>query len=99
MAKHKMTRHEYGQFKKSHPHRNVVETEKGKISREKANYSKLAEKRKKRVKAALRNIDVGALAEEEGLWDEENELRARKELGNAKTHKKRLKDLQSYEDE
>jgi len=99
MAKHRMTQHEYEQFKKSHPHRDVIETEKGKISREKANFSKLADKRKKRIKATLRNIDVDILEEEENLWDEENELRARKELGNAKTHKKRLKDLQSFEGE
>lgn len=93
-----MTQHEYEQFKKSHPHRDVIETEEGKISREKANYSKLAEKKKYRVKTALRNIDVEALEDEEDLWDERDELRSRKELGNAKTHKKRLKDLESYED-
>jgi hypothetical protein len=94
-----MTEHEYEVYKKTHGYAHPLEVERGKIRREKtdsARYRRRSEeKMKRRLRELVRSGDLDAWDEEE-LFDED-EARAARELGNARAHVHRLKELEAYE--
>ncbi len=97
--KHAMTEHEYRSYKKRHDYDDPLETEEGKVSREKAHSARQRRKTQARWKRQL--DDLADLTDLE-LWEEdlilsEYERSADREVKNARTHKRRLKGLAEYE--
>jgi hypothetical protein len=99
--KHEMTEHEYQIFKKQHTSEDLVDTEQGKIEREKAIYIQNRRKGTFRLLQDLRSIVSPDDVEEvdADLEQPEEEHIAERVRRNARTHKQRLVRLRKHETE
>lgn len=94
-----MSDYEMKRYKRIHKYSNPSDIEKGKIKKEKTNYVKYRKETDKVTQKILKNIDSIHDIEDELLDEfEEYNLKAEKEVKNAKTHKKRLNKLDKNKD-
>jgi hypothetical protein len=92
-----MREYQYKSYKRIHKFSNANDVEKGKISRETANYERYQKKARqisKKLEKKFAENNIETVIEE----NQKYEYAAHKEKKNAKGHKKRLKMLQSHED-
>lgn len=97
--KREMTDHEYEMYRKTHGHAYPTDVEERKIRRERFYYGEHRRKSDQEMKRRLRDIarsgSLELLGEEE--FFDAHEVRARREIRNAKSHKKRFKGLEARE--
>lgn len=78
-------------YKRLHPYEHESDVEKGKIAKETVQVVKSRKNHAKKLKTLLKNVD---LEDDDTLIDYEMDLhREKKEHGNLKVHKTRLKSL------
>ncbi len=78
-------------YKRLHPYKHESDVEKGKMAKETVQIVKSRKKHTKKLKTLLKNLD---LENDDSLIDYENDLhQEKKEHGNLKVHKTRLKSL------
>ena len=94
--KRKMTEHEYEVYRKTHGCAHPLDVERGKIRREKTDAARYRRRSEEKMKRRLRELassgDLDAWDEEEPF--DEDEARAARELGNARAHAHRLRELE-----
>lgn len=89
----RLTPHEVESFRKRHPSGHALEEEEAKVRREKAAFARFQGKSARRIRRCLAELrDPG-----EDLQIKHYEESARRERGNAATHKRRLAGLTEAE--
>jgi hypothetical protein len=99
--KRTLTPTEYEAYKRGHAYEDPLEAEEGKVRRERtdaARYRRKAEARRRRQLRDLSHPDDAEAWEDDPAADE-LERQARRELGNASAHKRRLHGLARYEED
>lgn len=90
---------EYESYKRNHNYDNPTEVEEGKIKKETKNNNKLRKKSNRKTQNLFNNIRKLSDFDESTYEEiEKINFKAKKEMGNAKTHKNRLKKLKKHKD-
>ena len=97
--KREMTEHEYEVYRKTHGYAHPLVVERGKTRREKTDSARHRRRSEEKMKNQLRELVKSG---DPDAWDEEvqfdeDEARAARELGNARAHGHRLRELEAYE--
>jgi hypothetical protein len=99
--KHDMSDEEYEVYQRIYDYPHPEDVERGKIRREKASATRYRRRRDRHIKRQLRALvqqgDVAAWEDDATL--DEYDLKARRELSNARTHKHRLKGIERHENQ
>lgn len=94
-----MSKRELESYNRNHDYKHSSEVEKGKIKKESKKHAKYRKKAKDLTENSLRNIR--SLSDfDESYYEEIEEVnyKAKKEKGNAQTHKERLNKLKKYDE-